>query len=41
MVEAVTNLTAAGSTEKLRFGLWFEPEMVNPNSTLYNDHPDW
>ena len=25
----------------LKFGLWFEPEMVNPNSQLYTDHPDW
>jgi alpha-galactosidase len=23
------------------FGLWFEPEMVNPNSDLYRRHPDW
>ncbi|GGJ53719.1 alpha-galactosidase [Deinococcus roseus] len=23
------------------FGLWVEPEMVNPNSTLYRAHPDW
>lgn len=23
------------------FGLWFEPEMVNPDSDLYRNHPDW
>jgi alpha-galactosidase len=23
------------------FGLWFEPEMVNPDSDLYRKHPDW
>jgi alpha-galactosidase len=23
------------------FGLWLEPEMVNPNSELYRAHPDW
>ncbi|MGA7525488.1 MAG: alpha-galactosidase [Acidobacteriaceae bacterium] len=23
------------------FGLWVEPEMVNPNSRLYREHPDW
>ena len=23
------------------FGLWFEPEMVNPDSDLYRHHPDW
>ena len=25
----------------LRFGLWFEPEMVNEDSDLYRTHPDW
>ena len=25
----------------LKFGIWFEPEMVNENSRLYTDHPDW
>lgn len=25
----------------MRFGLWFEPEMVNPDSDLYRKHPDW
>lgn len=25
----------------LKFGLWFEPEMVNPDSDLYRAHPDW
>ena len=23
------------------FGLWIEPEMVNPDSDLYRKHPDW
>ena len=23
------------------FGLWIEPEMVNPDSELYRNHPDW
>ncbi|KAI9026755.1 melibiase family protein [Hyaloraphidium curvatum] len=23
------------------FGLWFEPEMVSPDSDLYRAHPDW
>jgi alpha-galactosidase len=23
------------------FGLWVEPEMVNPDSELYRSHPDW
>ena len=25
----------------LRFGLWFEPEMVNRDSDLFRAHPDW
>lgn len=25
----------------MKFGLWFEPEMVNKNSDLYRMHPDW
>lgn len=25
----------------MQFGLWFEPEAVNPSSKLYEAHPDW
>jgi len=25
----------------LKFGIWFEPEMVSPDSELYRKHPDW
>lgn len=25
----------------MEFGLWFEPEMVNPDSDLFREHPDW
>lgn len=25
----------------MEFGLWIEPEMVNPDSALYRAHPDW
>lgn len=25
----------------MEFGLWIEPEMVNPDSDLYRAHPDW
>lgn len=25
----------------MKFGLWFEPEMVNKDSDLYKAHPDW
>jgi alpha-galactosidase len=33
----VEHVTALG----MEFGLWFEPEMVNPDSDLYRAHPDW
>lgn len=25
----------------LQFGIWFEPEMISPDSDLYRTHPDW
>ena len=25
----------------LQFGIWFEPEMISPDSDLYGAHPDW
>lgn len=25
----------------MKFGLWFEPEMISPDSELYRQHPDW
>lgn len=25
----------------IRFGIWVEPEMVNPHSELYQNHPEW
>ncbi len=25
----------------MEMGIWFEPEMVNPDSDLYRAHPDW
>lgn len=32
-----TKIRAAG----VKFGIWIEPEMVNPNSDLFRTHPDW
>lgn len=37
IVGLAKRITALG----LRFGLWFEPEMVNRDSDLYRAHPDW
>ena len=25
----------------MKFGIWFEPEMISPESELYKEHPDW
>ncbi|MGN0636297.1 MAG: alpha-galactosidase [Acutalibacteraceae bacterium] len=25
----------------LQFGIWYEPEMISPDSELYRAHPDW
>lgn len=33
----VKNAEAKG----IHFGIWIEPEMVNPKSDLYEQHPDW
>lgn len=33
----IDRVNAAG----LKFGIWYEPEMVNPDSDLYRAHPDW
>ena len=34
-------LIARADERGIGFGLWVEPEMVNPDSTLYAEHPDW
>lgn len=34
-------LTDAVKAKGIRFGLWLEPEMVNPKSELFEKHPNW
>lgn len=34
-------LTDAAKEAGVKFGLWIEPEMVNPKSELFEQHPDW
>lgn len=34
-------LTDAAKEAGVKFGIWIEPEMVNPNSELYEKHRDW
>ena len=33
----VSEINALG----MKFGLWFEPEMISPESRLFEEHPDW
>ncbi|MFA6816019.1 MAG: alpha-galactosidase [Lentisphaeria bacterium] len=37
MGKLVEQINALG----LKFGLWFEPEMISEDSELYKTHPDW
>ncbi len=39
--EGIAGLSRKVEEMGLKFGLWFEPEMVNPDSDLYRAHPDW
>jgi len=34
-------LVKAAQEQQVKFGIWIEPEMVNPKSELYEKHPDW
>lgn len=37
----VPALVKAASRNNVKFGIWIEPEMVNPKSELFEKHPDW
>ncbi len=39
--EGVPGLVKAAKAAGVKFGIWIEPEMVNPNSDLFEKHPDW
>jgi alpha-galactosidase len=34
-------LVKEADSKGVKFGIWIEPEMVNPKSELYETHPDW
>lgn len=34
-------LVKEAEKNKVRFGIWIEPEMVNPKSELFENHPEW
>ncbi|MCD8317710.1 MAG: alpha-galactosidase, partial [Paraprevotella sp.] len=39
--EGVEGLVNSAKEAGVKFGIWIEPEMVNPKSELFEKHPDW
>jgi alpha-galactosidase len=39
--DGLAPLAAHVVSRGMQFGLWFEPEMVNPDSELHRTHPEW
>ena len=37
----IPSLVKAAKEAGVKFGIWIEPEMVNPKSELFEKHPDW
>ena len=37
----ISYLTEQANQRGVKFGIWVEPEMVNPKSDLFEQHPDW
>ena len=37
----LTSLVDEVNALGMKFGIWFEPEMISPESKLYEQHPDW
>ncbi|MDB5121822.1 MAG: alpha-galactosidase [Sphingobacteriales bacterium] len=37
----ISSLVKEAQNVGTKFGIWIEPEMVNPKSELYEKHPDW
>ncbi|MDR2147030.1 MAG: alpha-galactosidase [Tannerella sp.] len=37
----ISYLCNEAAKRKIGFGIWLEPEMVNPQSELFTKHPDW
>ncbi|MCD0487252.1 alpha-galactosidase [Pedobacter sp. MC2016-14] len=37
----ISSLVKEAQGNRVKFGIWLEPEMVNPKSELYEKHPDW
>ena len=41
LANGITALGKEATANGVKFGIWLEPEMVNPKSELYENHPDW
>lgn len=39
--DGIPYLVKTATNKGIKFGIWVEPEMVNPKSELYEKHPDW
>ena len=39
--EGIPGLAKKVNDIGMKFGLWYEPEMISPDSDLYRAHPDW
>ena len=39
--DGLASFVAKIKAEGIKFGIWVEPEMVNPDSELYRAHPEW
>ena len=39
--EGIPGLVRDAKAAGVKFGIWVEPEMVNPKSELFEKHPDW
>jgi alpha-galactosidase len=39
--DGIGYLVKEAEKREVKFGIWIEPEMVNPKSELYETHPDW
>lgn len=37
----IASLVKEAQNNEVKFGIWIEPEMVNPKSELYEKHPEW
>jgi alpha-galactosidase len=41
LANGLGSLVKMADSKGVKFGIWLEPEMVNPKSELYEKHPDW